>query len=88
MMKYPQANTLCVRQTFNTLQDSCWADLQWAARRLGVSHLWDFTVSPLKATYTPTGQVVLFRGLDDPLRLASVTVSVGVLCWAWLEEAY
>jgi len=88
MMKYPQANTLCVRQTFNTLQDSCWADLQWAANRLNVLHLWEFTVSPLKATYKPTGQVVLFRGLDDPLRLASVTVSVGVLCWAWLEEAY
>lgn len=88
MMKYPQANTLCVRQTFNTLQDSCWSDMQWAARRLNVSHLWQFTVSPLKATYTPTGQVILFRGLDDPQRLASVTVSVGVLCWAWIEEAY
>ena len=88
MMKYPLANTLCVRETFNTLQDSCWADLQWAANRLGVSHLWQFTVSPLKAVYAPTGQVILFRGLDDPLRLASVTVSVGVLCWAWLEEAY
>lgn len=88
LMKYPLANALCVRQTFNTLQDSCWADLHWAAARLGVSHLWEFTVSPLKATYKPTGQVVLFRGLDDPLRLASVTVSVGVLCWAWLEEAY
>lgn len=87
-MKYPLANALCVRQTFNTLQDSCWADLHWAAARLGVTHLWEFTVSPLKATYKPTGQVVLFRGLDDPLRLASVTVSVGVLCWAWLEEAY
>lgn len=88
MMAYPQANTLCVRETFNTLQDSCWSDLKWAAARLNVSHLWDFTVSPLKATYRPTGQTVLFRGLDDPLRLSSVTVPVGVLCWVWLEEAY
>lgn len=88
IMKYPLANALCVRETFNTLQDSCWADLRWAANRLNVSHLWEFTVSPLKATFKPTGQVILFRGLDDPLRLASVTVSVGVLCWAWLEEAY
>lgn len=88
IMKYPLANALCVRETFNTLKDSCWADLQWAANRLGVSHLWKFTVSPLEATYIPTGQVVLFRGLDDPLRLASVTVSVGYLCWVWMEEAY
>ncbi len=88
IMRHPHANAMCVRQTFNTLQDSCWADLQWAAGRLGVSHLWSFTVSPLKATYEPTGQVILFRGLDDPLRLASVTVAVGVLCWVWIEEAY
>lgn len=88
MMKMPLANTICIRKTFNTLQDSCWSDLQWAASRLGVSHLWQFTSNPLKATFTPTGQVVLFRGLDDPQRLASVTVAVGVLCWAWLEEAY
>lgn len=88
MMLYPLANTMVIRRTFNTLQDSCWSDLQWAAQRLGVSHLWSFTVSPLRATYIPTGQVIIFRGLDEPQRLSSVTVSVGVLCWAWLEEAY
>ena len=39
-------------------------------------------------TYRPTGQKILFRGLDDPLKVTSVTVEVGVLCWLWIEEAY
>ena len=39
-------------------------------------------------TYKPTGQKILFRGLDDPLKVTSITVEVGVLCWLWIEEAY
>lgn len=88
MMQYPLANTLVVRKTANTLRDSCFSDLQWATYRLGVHHLWTFTVSPLGATYRPTGQQIFFRGLDDPLKLASISCPVGMICWAWLEEAY
>lgn len=88
MMRYPQANTLVIRQTFNTLRDSCWADLRWAARRLHVSGLWSFTASPLGAVYKPTGQQILFRGLDDAQKLASVSCATGHLCWCWCEEAY
>ncbi|WP_217597284.1 PBSX family phage terminase large subunit [Cohnella sp. GbtcB17] len=88
MMKYPLANTVVVRNTFNTNKDSTYAVLKWAARRLGVFHLWKFTESPLEAKYLPTGQKILFRGFDDPLKITSITVDVGVLCWAWVEEAY
>lgn len=88
MMLYSEANTLVVRRTFATLRDSCFSDLQWAANRLGVFHLWDFTVSPLCATYKPTGQKIFFRGLDNPFKLTSITVTKGYLCWAWIEEAY
>lgn len=88
MMKYPQANTLVVRKTFRTLKDSCFTELKWAVHRLKVDAWWEFKESPLEATYTPTGQKIYFRGLDDPLKVTSITVDVGVLCWAWLEEAY
>lgn len=88
MMKYPQANTLIVRKTFRTLKDSCFAELKWAVHRLKVDDWWEFKESPLEATYKPTGQKIYFRGLDDPLKVTSITVDVGVLCWAWLEEAY
>lgn len=88
MMKHPQANTLVVRKTFNTHKDSTFAVLKWAAQRLGVFHLWKFTESPLEAKYMPTGQKILFRGLDDPIKLTSITVDTGVLCWVWIEEAF
>lgn len=88
MMQYPEANTLVVRQVFNTLRDSCYSDLKWAAQRLGVMHLWEFIKSPLGATYKPTGQQIFFRGLDDAYKIASISVPVGYLCWLWLEEAF
>lgn len=88
MMKYPQANTLVVRKTFRTLKDSCFAQLKWAINRLGVADWWHCTESPLEMTYKPTGQKIYFRGLDDPLKVTSITVDVGYLCWGWIEEAY
>lgn len=88
MMKHPQANLLVVRKTYRTLKDSCYTELKWAVKRLCVEHLWEFTKNPLEATYVPTGQKIYFRGLDDPLKVTSVTVDIGFLCWMWIEEAY
>lgn len=88
IMKHSSANAVVVRKTFNTHKDSTFAQLKWAAKRLGVYDKWKFTLSPLECTYIATGQKILFRGFDDPLKLTSMTVDVGVLCWAWIEEAY
>lgn len=88
MMKYPEANTLVVRKVFRTLKDSCFTELKWAIYRLGVQDFWDIKESPLEMTYRPTGQKIYFRGLDDPLKVTSITVEKGYLCWAWIEEAY
>ena len=88
LMKYPDSNLLVVRAVFNTHRDSTFAQLKWAQQKLGVSHLWQNTVSPMEMTYKPTGQRILFRGFDDVLKLASTTVSTGVLCWVWIEEAF
>lgn len=88
MMQYPDSNLLVVRKTFRTLKDSCFTELKWAIHRLCVDEWWDVKESPLEMTYTPTGQKIYFRGLDDPLKVTSITVDVGSLCWMWIEEAY
>ena len=88
MMKYPLANTLVIRRVFNTHKDSTYTQLKWASNVLKVSHLWKFSKSPLEATYIPTGQKILFRGLDDPMSITSITVEHGHLCWCWFEEAF
>ncbi len=88
LIKYPEANLLVVRKTFRTLKDSCYTELRWAMRRLGVEAFFSCKESPLEITYLPTGQKIYFRGLDDPLKVTSITVDVGFLCWLWIEEAY
>ena len=88
LMKYPGANLLVVRSVHRTHADSTYAQLRWAIRRLGVEHLWRAGREPLELCYTPTGQRILFRGLDNVEKLASTTVEQGHLCWVWLEEAF
>lgn len=88
IIEYPESNALVVRKTYRTLLDSCFAQLKWAVNRLGVKEYFDFKLSPLEIIYKPTGQKILFRGLDDPLKVTSVTVDVGSLCFLWIEEAY
>lgn len=84
----PVINWLVVRKTERTLRDSCFAQLKWAMRRLHVEKYFRCSVSPLEITYIPTGQKILFRGLDDPLKVTSITVDSGCLCRLWIEEAY
>lgn len=88
IMQYPGSNLLVVRKVGDTHRTSTFAQLNWAAERLGVASYWKATTAPLEMTYLPTGQKILFRGMDDPLKLASTTVPSGHLCWVWVEEAY
>lgn len=88
LMKYKGSNLLVIRKVFKDHRDSTFAQLKWAIHRLGVQHLWKQTTSPLEMTYIPTGQKVLFRGLDDPMSITSITVTEGYLCWVWFEEFF
>lgn len=88
MMKYPQANALVLRRYFKDHKDSTYAQLEWAINRLQVADDWRCKSSPLEMIYKPTGQKILFRGLDKPQSVTSITVKKGYLCWAWFEEAY
>lgn len=88
LMQRPGSNLLVIRKTYRTLKDSCFTELKWAIKRLGVEQWWEVKESPLEMTYKPTGQKIYFRGLDDPLKVTSITVETGCLCWGWIEEAY
>lgn len=85
--KYEQANLLVVRKTFRTLKDSCFTELKWAINRLE-QFQWVAKENPLEIENVKTGQKIYFRGLDDPLKVTSITVEHGALCWMWIEEAY
>jgi phage terminase large subunit len=88
ILKYPWANLLVVRRFSNTNKQSTYTDFKWAANRLKVAHLFKFNESMPEITVKATGQKILFRGLDDELKITSITVDVGILSWVWVEEAY
>lgn len=88
IMRFRWANLLVVRRYTNTNKQSTFTDLKWAANRLGVAHLFNFNSSMPEITYNPTGQKILFRGLDDPLKITSISVDVGMLSWVWIEECF
>lgn len=79
---------LVLRRFAETNRDSTFSQLLWAIQRLKVAHLWKATKSPLELTYRPSGQKILFRGLDKPQSINSIVVKDGIICWTWLEEAF
>lgn len=88
MMREPKGNALCIRKVQDTLRNSCFSDIRWAVERLGVQKYFKFRENPLQVTYLPFGTVVLFRGMDDPLKLTSLSFDVGVLTTEWWEECF
>jgi len=86
MMRDPQANAAVFRKVGATLQESVYEQLLWAIDALGVSHLWHASLSPLRITYIPTGQRIIFRGCDDPNKTKSVKLRKGYFKYIWYEE--
>lgn len=86
IMQDPQANGIVFRKVASTIGTSVFEQVLWGIEALGVSDLWKATTSPYKLTYKPTGQVILFRGLDKAKKLKSVKVSRGYLKYLWFEE--
>lgn len=88
IMKYPWSNLLVVRRYSNTNHDSTYTVLKWAIHRLQVDSYFKCNEGKPEIVYKPTGQKIMFRGLDDPLKITSVDVDTGILSWLWFEEAY
>ncbi len=86
IMEDPNANAIVYRKTASTLETSVFEQIIWAIEALGVSSLWRTTKSPYKAIYKPTGQVILFRGLDKAKKQKSIKVAKGYLKFLWFEE--
>lgn len=82
----PDINALVLRKVGNTLRGSVYAQILWAIEQLGLTDEFEATVSPMEITYKPTGQQILFRGADDPLKVKSVKPLHGYIGIVWFEE--
>lgn len=86
VMNDPTANAIVFRKVANTIGSSVFEQIQWSIDELGVHDLWKSTVNPFKFVYKPTGQVILFKGLDKAKKMKSIKVAHGYFKYLWFEE--
>lgn len=86
MMRHPDTHAVVLRRKENTLRRTVYNQYIWAAGALGVGSKWKATVSPMELTYLPTGQKIMFFGLDDPGNLKSIKLPFGYVAYVHFEE--
>lgn len=82
----PLANALVYRKIGNTIANSVYEQVLWSIEALGMSHLWKERRSPFSLTFTPTGQTIIFRGLDKAKKVKSIKIAHGYFKYLWFEE--
>lgn len=86
LMQHPQCHAVVLRKVRNTIKNSVYPQIQWGIERLSVLDRYKFITSPHEITYTPTGQKILFFGLDDPAKVKSIKLPFGYVGIVWFEE--
>ena len=87
IVNYPNIHAVCFRKIGNTIQTSIFAQVVWGIYQLGLESL--FKIPKTYSTpivYIPTGQRILFMGLDDPNKVKSIKLPFGYIAITWFEE--
>ena len=86
LVKHFAVNAVCIRKTDNTLEQSVYEQLKWAISELGLTSEFKFNKSPLRITYIPRGNYIVFRGAQHPERIKSLKDSRFPFAIGWIEE--
>lgn len=87
MVEDAQANAVVFRKYGVTLRESVFEQIQWAIDELGMTDYWTSSVSPMQYVYKPTGQKIIFRGLDKAKKTKSIKTSRGYFKYLWLNTS-
>jgi phage terminase large subunit len=85
LMRYP-LNAVGIRKVDNTIELSIFEQIKWAISEQGVSHLFKINKSPMRVTFLPRGNYMVFRGAQEPERIKSLKSANFPFAIAWLEE--
>ena len=87
IIRNPKFCAIALRQVKDTLSDSVYSQLAWAIDKLGFTQYFKFTRTPMQIEKTDTGQIIYFRGCDEPVKIKSIKppgdMYIGVI---WFEE--
>lgn len=79
-------NAVIFRKVGTTLRESVYEQIAWGIDALGANDLWNSSLSPMQYTYKPTGQKIIFRGLDKAKKTKSIKIKRGYFKYLWFEE--
>lgn len=86
LIQNPGTHALVLRKVANTIRGSVYAQYIWAIGEMGMEAYWEAKVSPMELIYKPTGQKIMFRGADDPMKIKSIKVPFGYIAVTHFEE--
>ena len=87
MIQHSDVHAIVFRKVGNTMKNSVWSQIVWAIDKLGLTSFFKIPksiASPI--IFKPTGQQILFFGLDEPMKMKSVKVPFGYIGITWFEE--
>ena len=87
IMQNPACHAICFRKVANTIQTSIFPQVTWGIYQMGLESL--FHIPKTYSTpiiYKPTGQRIMFMGLDDPMKVKSIKLPFGYIGITWFEE--
>ena len=85
LMRYA-VNAVGIRKVDNTIEASIFEQMKWAIHEQGVAHLFKINKSPMRITYLPRGNYMIFRGAQDPTRIKSLKSAEFPFAIGWIEE--
>lgn len=86
LIRNPDTHAVVFRKVATTIHDSVYAQYMWAIGELGMAAFWKAKISPMELIYKPTGQKIMFRGADDPMKIKSIKVPFGYIAVTHFEE--
>ena len=84
----PRRNVLIARQNDSDNRQSTFENVCGCIVDLGLEDAFKISKNPLVIEYKPTGQQIIFRGLNNPTSLNGITFSKGYFTDAYIDEAF
>lgn len=87
LINNPNIHAVVFRKVGNTMKNSVWGQISWGIQAWGLDKLFHIPKSIANPIiYKPTGQQIMFFGLDDPNKVKSVKLPFGYIAITWFEE--
>ena len=87
MMEHPDRSAYVFMKVGADMEGSAYEQIRDAVATLDCAEDWEFRKAPLRAIRKETGQIIRFKGCDDPRKTKSMKAPAGqYYAYVWFEE--